>query len=108
MEEVRTVLARKGKEHYADLLGEAGDAGDASAANLMRDVTEAEIVRDIGELRDIAAAEQRIATGRYGVCIDCGTRIDYKRLAAYPTAKRCLACQRHREKTRAPSRYTGR
>jgi hypothetical protein len=34
--------------------------------------------------------------------------IDHKRLEAYPTAKRCLPCQQHREKTRAPSKYTGR
>ena len=49
-----------------------------------------------------------IAAGRYGVCIDCGTAIDFKRLEAYPTAKRCIACQQRRERTRAPSPYTGR
>ncbi len=108
MEEVRRALTRKGNERYADLLGEAGDAGDASAAILLRDVTESEIARDVGELRDIAAAEQRIATGRYGICIDCGIAVDHNRLEAYPTAKRCLACQQRREKIRAPSKFTGR
>jgi RNA polymerase-binding transcription factor DksA len=108
LEEIRRGLARSGAERYADLLGEAGDAGDESVASLLRDVTEAEIVRDVGELRDIVAAEQRLATGRYGVCIDCGEVVDYRRLEAYPTAKRCLRCQQHREKTRAPSKYTGR
>jgi RNA polymerase-binding transcription factor DksA len=108
LEEIREGLARSGSERYADLLGEAGDAGDESVANLLRDVTEAEIVRDVGEVRDIVAAEQRLATGRYGVCIDCGEPIDYKRLEAYPTAKRCITCQQRREKTRAPSKYTGR
>jgi DnaK suppressor protein len=106
--EIRQGLARSGTERYADLLGETGDAGDESVASLLRDVTEAEIVRDVGEVRDIVAAEQRLATGRYGVCIDCGEAIDYERLEAYPTAKRCLPCQQHREKTRAPSKYTGR
>ena len=104
LEEIRRVLARSRNERYADLVGEAGDE---SAAALLRDVTEAEIARDVGEVRDIVAAEERIATGRYGVCIDCGTTIDYKRLEAYPTAKRCLACQQRREKTRAPSKFTG-
>ena len=108
LEDVRRVLERTGAEHYADLVGEAGDAGDKAAASLLRDVSEAEIVRDVGELRDIAAAEARIAAGRYGVCIDCETTIDFKRLDAYPTAKRCIACQQRREKTRAPSKYTGR
>jgi RNA polymerase-binding transcription factor DksA len=108
LEEIRQVLARSGEERYVDLLGGAGDAGDESVASLLRDVTEAEIVRDVGEVRDIVAAEQRLAAGRYGVCIDCGAAIDYKRLEAYPTAKRCLPCQQRREKTRAPSKYTGR
>ncbi len=107
LQEIRAGLVRSGNEHYADLVGGAGDAGDEAIASLLRDITEAEIVRDVGEVRDIVAAEQRIAAGRYGVCIDCGVAIDYKRLEAYPTAKRCLACQQHREKIRAPSKYTG-
>ena len=108
LEEIRQGLARSGKEHYADLVGGAGDAGDDSVASVLRDVNEAGIIRDIGEVRDIVAAESRLAVGRYGVCIDCGAPIDYQLLKAYPTAKRCLPCQRHREKTRAPSKYTGR
>jgi RNA polymerase-binding transcription factor DksA len=108
LEEIRAKLAGSGQERYADLLGGTGDAGDESVANLLRDIAEAEVVRDVGEVRDIAAAEQRLAAGRYGVCIDCGAAIEYKRLEAYPTAKRCLTCQQHREKTRAPSKYTGR
>ncbi|MCC6212843.1 MAG: TraR/DksA C4-type zinc finger protein [Burkholderiales bacterium] len=108
LEDVRRVLKRTSSERYADLVGEAGDAGDEAAASLLRDVSEAEIVRDVGELRDIAAAEARLAAGRYGICTDCGTVTDVKRLEAYPTAKRCIGCQQRREKTRAPSRYTGR
>ncbi len=108
LDEIRQVLARSKKENYADLLGGAGDSGDAAAASLLRDITEAEIIRDVGEVRDIAAAEQRLAAGEYGVCIDCGSAIRYKRLDAYPTAKRCLACQERREKLQAPSPYTGR
>jgi len=107
LEEIRRMLARSRNERYADLVGEAGDAGDESVAALLRDVTEAEIIRDVGEVRDCVAAEQRLAIGRYGLCIDCGTIIDYRRLEAYPTAKRCLTCQQHREKTRAPSKFTG-
>jgi RNA polymerase-binding transcription factor DksA len=108
LEEIRQALARTGRERYADLVGEAGDAGDESAASLLRDVAEAGVVRDIGEVRDIVAAEERVATGRYGICIDCGEDIGYERLKAYPSAKRCLSCQQHREKTRKPSQYTGR
>jgi RNA polymerase-binding transcription factor DksA len=108
LEEIRGGLERSGASQYADLLGGSGDSGDEAMATLLRHVVEAEIVRDIGEVQDIAAAEQRIAAGRYGICIDCGTTIDYDRLKAYPSAKRCLPCQQRREKTRAPNKYTGR
>lgn len=99
LEEIRGVLARSGNERYADLAGEAGDVGDASVAALLRDVAEAEVRRDVLEIRDIVAAEGRIASGRYGICIDCGAMIGYARLSAYPTAKRCLRCQQEREKS---------
>lgn len=108
LEEIRQVLARSSQEHEADLIGGVGDAGDAAATSLLREITESEVIRDVGEVRDIAAAEQRLASGRYGICIDCEEPIRYKRLDAYPTAKRCIACQERREKLKAPSPYTGR
>lgn len=101
LEEIRRVLARSGRESYADLLGGTGDTGDEAMADLLRDVTQAEVARDINEVRDILAAEQRIASGRYALCVDCGADISFERLQAYPTAKRCLPCQQRREKTRA-------
>ena len=69
----------------------------------LTDVANAEVARDAAELQDIAAAEARLAAGTYGTCIDCGAPIPYARLAAYPTAKRCLRCQQIRETTRAPA-----
>jgi len=101
LKEIRQVLKRSGNEHYADLLGEVGDPGDESVATLMSDTANAEVTRDILEVRDIIGAEERIAAGRYGICIDCGDAIDYERLHAYPSCKRCLRCQQVREKTRA-------
>jgi RNA polymerase-binding transcription factor DksA len=57
--------------------------------------------RDAGEIRDIDAALKRVAAGTFGLCIGCGASIAPQRLQAYPTAKRCLNCQRQHEKTRA-------
>jgi len=98
--EIRQVLARSGNERDADLAGGVGDATDGSVPEQLRDIAEAEAVRDIGEASDISAAQERIAAGRYGLCIDCGATIGYERLDAYPSAKRCLACQQRREKNR--------
>ncbi len=100
LKEIRQVLKRAGSEHYSDLLGETGDIGDESFATLMSDLANAEVTRDLLEVRDIIGAEERIAAERYGVCINCGDAIGYERLKAYPSAKRCLRCQQVREKTR--------
>lgn len=108
IDEIRQALVRSGNERYADLVGGVGDTGDLAVAALIRDTAEAEVLRDIGEVTDIAGAEERIAAGRYALCTDCGAEIGFERLDAYPSAKRCLACQQRREKTRAPSKYTGR
>jgi len=63
------------------------------------DVSLAGLEREVQELRDIAAARLRVATGRFGVCLECGQAIGHARLSAYPTAKRCIECQRTHEKT---------
>lgn len=55
-------------------------------------------------LGDVRRVLERTGAERHA----CGAAIGFKRLDAYPTAKRCIACQRRREKTRAPSKYTGR
>jgi RNA polymerase-binding protein DksA len=99
--EIRRGLERSGKERYADILAGGGDAGDSSIATLLSDVTFAEVKRDAEEVRDISAAQARIAAGTYGTCIDCGRPIGKKRLEAYPTAKRCIEDQQRREKLRA-------
>ncbi|WP_348635772.1 MULTISPECIES: TraR/DksA C4-type zinc finger protein [unclassified Cupriavidus] len=49
------------------------------------------------QLADIAAARARKQRGQYGNCIDCQQPIPFSRLQAYPTAKRCTACQRRHE-----------
>jgi|SRR5688500_13518689 RNA polymerase-binding protein DksA len=99
-EEMRRVLARSNNERYADILAGGADAGDASIADLLSDVTFAEVARDAAEVRDISAAQARMAAGTYGLCIDCGEPIGRQRLQAYPSAKRCLADQQRREQTR--------
>lgn len=108
LDEIRQVLARSKNEHQVDFIAAAGDDGDMAAASVLRDISEAEAIRDVQEVRDIVAAEQRLATGRYGLCIDCEGPIRYKRLDAYPTAKRCYACQVSHEKQRAPAPYVPR
>jgi RNA polymerase-binding transcription factor DksA len=100
-------LTKKDIDQFAKVLAErkqrlgGDDAGDTSVADLLSDVAFAEVARDAAEIRDINAAQARIAAGTYGACIDCGRPIGKQRLEAYPTAKRCIEDQQRREKLRA-------
>jgi DnaK suppressor protein len=86
-------------ETYADLAGGVADEGDESVADLMADIDNAELTRDLAELRALEAALERIADGSYGACIDCGLEIGFERLKVEPGALRCIECQRVHEKT---------
>ncbi len=99
--QIHTALLRNDTETYSQLVGQVHDIDEESLADLLVDVNLAEITREVEEVRDIDAALRRILTGTYGVCVGCGEVIDEKRLDAYPTAKRCLDCQRTHDRTRA-------
>jgi DnaK suppressor protein len=55
-------------------------------------------------LDQIDAALARIASGVYGECTDCGSRIALARLQAAPQALRCISCQEKFEHTGSPAR----
>ena len=44
-------------------------------------------------LRTIDEALARLADNSFGLCLDCGKKIQAKRLRMNPTVSRCLACQ---------------
>jgi len=94
-EDVRKTRA----ERYGEVAGEVPDHGDESVASLIADLDQAELSRDVDELRGLEAAHERIANGDYGVCVDCGRDIGFERLRATPSAIRCIACQTLHEKT---------
>ena len=101
LEEVRQELIRSDDQHYVDLAGSVTDIGDESVADMLVDMDAAIVDRQIREIRDLDAARLRIGDFSYGICIDCGDDIGYKRLLAYPTAKRCYVCQQQHEKSYA-------
>lgn len=102
LEEVRSELEATDNQQYAELVNrDPTDPGDASIGDLLASLNLTAIDRHIGELRDIDATRARIAEGSYGTCVDCGVDIGFERLAAYPTAKRCLPCQQLHERVYA-------
>lgn len=99
LEEVRDELEASENEQITELLGRTPpDSADFSFADALADLNVAMVDRHIHQIRDIEATRQRIVTGRFGICADCGVEVGFDRLMAYPTAKRCLNCQQQREK----------
>jgi RNA polymerase-binding transcription factor DksA len=98
--EIRDTLLRTDSEQYAQIAGQVHDAEDEAVADLLVDVNLAEVDRDLAELREIEAALQRLATGRYGICERCRERIARERLEAQPAASRCAPCQAQFERAR--------
>jgi RNA polymerase-binding transcription factor DksA len=97
--ELREDAARARDEPYSAHAGIAPDTGDESVATLIADLEQADLSRDLDELRAMDAAWQRFKDGTYGVCIDCGGDIGYQRLKAFPAAERCVDDQARHEKT---------
>lgn len=44
-------------------------------------------------LREINDAQDRLLDGCYGVCLECGDRIEPRRLVVNPAASLCILCQ---------------
>jgi DnaK suppressor protein len=67
-----------------------------SAEQAVQRENEEVLVRlDESSMREIAAirgALDRLASGRYGTCIECGEPIAEARLSALPITDRCIDC----------------
>ncbi|HWN81648.1 MAG TPA: TraR/DksA C4-type zinc finger protein [Candidatus Udaeobacter sp.] len=95
----RRLLRNSPRDASGDLSGYSfhlADAGtDADEREKAAQLTSAE-----GRLlADIDAALERMEAGTYGVCAGCGGDIGFKRLAAMPSATRCIACKEKEERS---------
>jgi RNA polymerase-binding transcription factor len=101
---IRDVLLESKREDFAELAGRVHDRGEEAVADLLASTNVAVLDREVNELGAVEAALQRIRTGTYGVCDACGDDIERERLEAYPSAERCVDCERDREVGRAGGR----
>jgi DnaK suppressor protein len=102
------------EEMLADLDGstqtlqrERGETGElshydqhpADSATGLSDADREEAVLEVVDRQRQAVVEalQRIDTGAYGRCVDCGAELPEERLEARPEAARCVSCQQKRE-----------
>jgi DnaK suppressor protein len=75
-------------------IGSTDDEHDPEGATLAFERAQVQALLDQAarRLSALKAAEERLRTGRYGLCAACGAPIDHARLEARPTAERCIAC----------------
>ncbi len=103
-EQIREELLKANAEQYSELAGQVHDPEEASVADMLVDLNLATIEKHVQELREVAAALDRIREGEYGICEECGGPIGEPRLRANPVARRCVRCQEMWEKTHAGGR----
>ncbi len=78
-------------EASAEHFGQPGDTRAQAASE--RDLEFALDAHETAALDQINAALERMATGTYGMCSDCGESIGLARLQSMPQAQRCVGCQ---------------
>jgi len=76
------------------------DTMDEVVSANQRDVAVDLLNRKTLLLVQVSDALQRLASGSYGVCLECAGPIPLKRLCALPWAALCLSCQEHADRER--------
>ena len=102
-EKIQETLPHATGENYAETAGSVHDFADEAAASTQQDFNHVIHERYLGELRQIEAVRRRIAGGEADLCADCGEKIGYERLIAYPFATRCIDCQERQERFSIPA-----
>ena len=77
----------------------------SDSADRAQDLENSAVVDALGneanaELAGISLALQRLDSGEYGQCADCGEPIPEARLLAYPLTDACVDCATAREQAR--------
>ena len=91
-EELRNRARRVQEDLRRDFTPLPRDAPDAAIVMENDEVLEAVHESARSELRQIERALARLEAGTYGLCQDCGRRIEAGRLRVVPYALRCQSC----------------
>ena len=91
---------------YADKIQRSGDAGadgtldsvDEASVNYNKEYWYSLSDTDRRLLRLIDGALRRVKEASFGECMNCGDKIDVKRLDAVPWARHCRDCQELQDK----------
>ncbi len=101
--ELQEILHRQLAQAGSADVHEVSDFKDAADQDSLAAVGDVQATRAAAELDQVRAAEQRIARGSFGLCVECDEPIDLRRLTALPATPYCTGCQAAHEK--APARH---
>jgi DnaK suppressor protein len=104
LEAIRNHLSLSGGDNLHRRPNEHEFTDDDAVADLLTEMEIATLSNKLSQLRELLRARKRIDDKRYGFCIECGSTIPKARLAAHPTAERCIGCQRKLETTGGTSK----
>lgn len=105
IERIREQLHRSDDPDLMSLASHMAEVDDWEVADLLWDTDIAILGQEFSELREIDLALQRLASGTYGTCVECGRPIEPARLNALPAARQCLGCKASFEKRRGIVRH---
>ena len=109
MEEIKQKLQEEKKQilmelqtqrafNQDDSRKDVGDEVDSSVNEQARELSLLMRDRNRERLEAIEEAIQRMQTGDYGFCEECGDSIPKRRLIAMPLARMCVNCQQDQER----------
>ena len=100
--QLRVEIVENARKSHAEslALGSDGvaDIGDMSANSYSQDVLMSLSQAQLGRIRDVDAALERIEQGGYGICLACEEEIAPRRLEVRPFSRYCVDCKEEYEK----------
>ena len=93
LEQAETELVHVLRNRDGIAIEKSADQMDEIQYASERDLAIRNVDRESRLLLQVRAALRRVHDGSFGICIECDLAISPKRLAAVPSAPRCIQCQ---------------
>lgn len=88
-------LIQKGKRRSKMIFTDFGSQEDDNAAEVRVMGDKVSLEGDLEKtLAEVAKALEKVEEGDYGICEECGKKINHKRLAVFPAAVLCIDCKK--------------
>lgn len=97
-QELEQAMSLLYKEKVSD--DQVQDTGDQALSSSLEEIKISLHNNELDEYQMVLKALDMIQSGTYGICSECNNPISEKRLALFPNATRCLACQEALEESR--------